>query len=135
IAIGVPVQKTDYVLAYEDYGHNGYIELLAGIYLLFGPSPYAARLLNSVVFLAGAALLFRIGRGAYGPVAAFGSVAILLFLPSLFMWSIALLKEPLYFAGMAAAVGCTVAALRRHPLLWRTGAVAGAIGPAQVVGS
>lgn len=104
IATGVPSQRVDYGQAFEDYGTNAYNTLVADAYLVFGPSPYGLRLLSSLVSVLAALLLFHMVRRSYGPVTAFGGLAVLLFLPTQFMWSIAMLKEPFIFAATVLAL-------------------------------
>ena len=53
-------------------------------------------MINSACYLAGALVLFRFVRPAFGGVAALAGLAVMLFTPSLFMWSISALKEPSY---------------------------------------
>ena len=130
IALGFPAQKIDYVLAFEEYGWNGYIGFVATAYRLFGPSPYGLRLLNSLVFIGGAVLLYRVARRAYGPLPAFGALTVLLFLPTPFIWSIALLKEPLYFGLTALIIAAMVVVLRSGPLPRRIAAASAALGVA-----
>ena len=127
IALGFPAQKIDYILAFEEYGWNGYVGVVATAYRLFGPSPYGLRLLNGLVFVGGAVLLFRVARRAYGPLPAFGASTLLLFLPTPFMWSIALLKEPLYFGLTVLIICATVAVLRSGPWYRRAGAAGAAL--------
>jgi hypothetical protein len=73
-----------------------------------GPTPYSMRVLNAVLFVGGAFLLFHVARRAYGSVAAFVGLALLLAVPSLAASSISLLKEPLYFACSALLLWCAV---------------------------
>lgn len=104
VATGVPVTQYDYFVTNDEYGRNSYITLLTAIQVLFGPTPYSMRLLNTLLFLIASVLLFRACRSAFGPLPAFGGLAVMLFLPTLFVWSISLLKEPLYLLGTAMIV-------------------------------
>ena len=108
IVRGWPTTKYDYFVAYDEYGRNSFTAALTGLQLIFGPTPYSLRLLNALLFLCGALLLFRVAYRAFGRVAAFGGLLVVLFWPSLFVWSISLLKEPLYFLCGAVAVTCAV---------------------------
>ena len=108
IVRGWPTTKYDYFVAYDEYGRNSFIAALTGLQLIFGPTPYSLRLLNALLFLCGALLLCRVAFGAFGRVTAFGGLLVVLFWPSLFAWSISLLKEPLYFLCGAVAVTCAV---------------------------
>jgi hypothetical protein len=97
ILFGITGGKYDYFIVLDEYGHTSYVELLSAIQIVFGPTPFSMRILNAVLFLAGAAVLFRAARPAFGQTAAFAGLIVLLFLPSLAWASISLLKESLYF--------------------------------------
>jgi membrane protein implicated in regulation of membrane protease activity len=109
VITGVPVTQYDYFVASDEYGRNSYITALTGIQVLFGPTPYSMRLLNMLLFTAGAVLLFRATRSAFGPLPAFGGLAVMMFLPTLFLWSISLLKEPLYLFGTTLVLAGAIA--------------------------
>jgi hypothetical protein len=117
LLLGVPANKYDYVVAFDEYGRNTYVSFLTATQIAFGPAPYGLRLINSVLFIAGGLLLYRMTRATLGPAPAMAGLAALLFLPTLFVWSISLLKESLYFAGSALLLWATVAALRAR--VWR----------------
>ena len=87
--------KYDYFIVLDEYGQTSYVNLLSAIQIVFGPTPFSMRLVNAVFFLAGAVLLFRAARPAFGPTATFSALVVLLFLPSLMWSSISLLKESL----------------------------------------
>lgn len=76
------------------------------------------RLLNMLLFTIAAILLFRTTRSAFGPLPAFLGLATMMFLPTLFYWSISLLKEPLYLLGttlvVTGAISASEAATRRE---------------------
>jgi hypothetical protein len=129
VLTGAPVGPYDYVVASDEYGRNSYITLLTGIQILFGPTPYSQRLLNALLFTVAAILLFRTVRASFGALPAFGGLIVMLFLPSLFVWSISLLKEPLYLLGgtlvLTGAIGAARAATWRVRVLAGLGALAG----------
>lgn len=112
VALGIPIHRADLIYAFDDYSYTSYLYVLALLQVLFGPAPYGLHLFGAAVYLAGAVLLFRLVRPSLGPVTAFGGLALLLFLPSLFAWSISALKEPLYFAIGAGTLAATVRAVR-----------------------
>ena len=112
LVTGVPVGQYDYFVAGDEYGRTSYITLLTGIQVLFGPTPYSMRFLNTLLFLIAAILLFRTARSAFGPLPAFGGLIVLLFLPTLFVWSISLMKEPLYLLGSTLVLTGVVSTLR-----------------------
>lgn len=118
LLLGVPANKYDYVVAFDEYGRNSYVSFLTATQIAFGPAPYGMRMINAALFVAGGLLLYRVTRAALGPVPAMAGLTALLFLPTLFVWSISLLKESLYFAGTAVILWATVVALRGR--VWRT---------------
>jgi len=114
IVTGAPVGQYDYLIAHDEYGNNSYITALTVAQILFGPTPYSMRILNALLFLIAGILLFRMTRAAFGSLPAFVGLVTLLFLPTLFYWSISLLKEPLYLLG-GTLVLTGVAASARAP--------------------
>lgn len=112
ILLGVPALKHDYALAFEDYGRTSYLWIVTAAQLLFGPSPYGLRLMNALLFLAGAILLYRLARRSFGPLPAGIGLALLLFLPTWLLWSISLLKESLYFFLAALVLTASIAVVR-----------------------
>lgn len=112
LLLGLPTNKFDSFVVNDMYGRNAYISLLTGLEVLFGPIPYSIRALNTLCFLTGALLLFRLTRRGYGRAPAFAALGVVLFLPSFFVWSVSLLKEPLYFLCTAAFLVAASASLR-----------------------
>jgi len=129
VITGAPAGQYDYVVASDEYGRNSYITLLTAIQVLFGPTPYSMRLLNTLLFMTASILLFRMARSSFGPLPAFGGLALLLFLPTLFYWSISLLKEPLYLLGTTLVITGVAATAGEGPwprrLLFALAAAAG----------
>ena len=122
---GLTTDTYDFFIAFDEYGRNSYVTALTTAQVIFGPTPYSLRLLNTLLFTIGALLLFRLSRDAFGPHPAFGGLAVVLSWPSLFVWSISLLKESLYFLLGAIALTAAIAAARRPS--WRSRALALAI--------
>ena len=102
IALGLAHTTYDYFVATDDYGRTSYLGLLTALQVVFGPTPYSMRLLNALMFVAAATLLFRAVRPAFGALPAFAGLITILFLPSLFAGSVSLLKESLYFLAASA---------------------------------
>ena len=112
LLLGNPTNKFDSFVVGDIYGRNSYVTLLTGLQVLFGPVVYSVRLLNGVFFLAGALLLFRLTRPTYGRLPALTALIVVLFLPSFFVWSVSLLKEPLYFLCTAVFLAAAARSLR-----------------------
>ncbi len=119
VITGANVTPYDYFVAYDEYGRSGYITLLTALQILFGPTPYSMRVFNIVLFMTAALMLFRTARTAFGPLPAFSGLAMMLFWPTLFYWSISLLKEPLYLLAGALSLTGTIAAVRALTARWR----------------
>jgi len=117
LLLGVPTNKYDSFVVNDMYGDNYYNHALTILQVLAGPIPYAIRFLNIVLYLAGALVLFRRAYAAYGRAPAFAALAVVLFLPSFFVWSASLLKEPLYF--FCTAVFLVMASRTLRAPMWR----------------
>ena len=126
IMMGYTGGKYDHFVVNDEYGRTSYLGVLTALQVMFGPTPFSMRLLNAVLFTAGAGLLFRIARQSFGPLPATTGLVVMLFLPSLVWSSITLLKESLYFLASAAILSCVVA-LTRTPRLARGIALAAAV--------
>jgi hypothetical protein len=106
---GLPVGPAGVWEAFHrSYGWSSYINVLAYIQYLIGSSPYGVHLVNAVLSLGSAALLYRAVRPAVGERAAIAGLVVLLFLPTLLSWSVTTLKDTLYVflgvLGLAAVV-------------------------------
>jgi hypothetical protein len=103
-ALQLPVHNADLIYAFADYGRTSHLYVLAFLQTLVGPSPYGVHLFGAAIYLAAAVVLFRTVRPVFGRAPSLMGLTLLLFLPSLFAWSISALKEPLYFLATACAV-------------------------------
>jgi hypothetical protein len=108
VALGIPIHNADLIYAFDDYSYMHYMYFIAGVEALAGFAPYGLKILSAAMYVGGAVVLFRLARRAYGSGVALAGLLVVLFLPSLFAWSIAVLKEPPYF--LIGALGCAVAA-------------------------
>lgn len=126
IAVGLTQGKYDYFVVTDQYGRTSYLQLLTIFQVLFGPTPYGMRAFNALLFVSGAVILFRLVRPGLGSMAAWCGLTVLLFLPSLFVSSISLLKEPVYFLLTTVLLWCAATVLRKPG--WRRGLMAAAIG-------
>ena len=112
VALGIPLHPADLVKAYESANESGYLYGLSLIQTLFGPSPYGLHLLGILCYVAAVVLLFRLVRTTLGRVPALLGLIALLFLPSLFAWSVSVLKEPSFVLGGAVIVVAAARLLR-----------------------
>ena len=133
VALGVPVHALDLEYAFEPFGRSGYLYLLALIQLLAGPSPYGLHLLGVFFYVLAILLLYRLVRATLGRMPALFGLAVLLFLPSLFAWSVSVLKEPLFVLVSALSLILAVRLVRASSLLGRGLAAAGIIAVAGVL--
>ena len=128
IVRGAPISLYGYVVAFNGPGRSSYVTAATVLQVIAGPTPYALRLLNTLLFTLGALLLFRLSRRSFGFVPALAGLAAVLGWPSLFAWSISLLKESLSFLlRRGRARGIRGAATGRHVaraparISWRRG--------------
>ncbi|MBI3402912.1 MAG: hypothetical protein HY048_15970 [Acidobacteria bacterium] len=109
IFLGIPVGSRDYIEAFEpQFGWSAYNYVLAFLHVLFGRSPYGVAVFSAALFLTAASLLYRCCRRAFGPLAAFAGLAGVLFMPSVFAWSVVPLKEAMQFLLLTTAVVASV---------------------------
>jgi hypothetical protein len=131
LLLGMPTNRFDAFVVNDMYGRNSYNAMLAALQVLFGPVPYSIRLLNGLFFIAGALVLFRLTRTVYGRLPAFAALTVVLFMPSFFVWSVSLLKEPLYF--FCTAVFLAAAAISLRDVAARDRIVAAIVGVVALV--
>jgi hypothetical protein len=125
IGLGVPISAADFIYAVEETGKSYYLFILAYVQAVVGAAPYGVHLFNLALYFTAVLLLYRLARASYGRVAAFGGLCVLLWLPSLFIWSISALKEPLYTLLAAVELLCAIHIVRSPT--WRL-RVASALG-------
>jgi hypothetical protein len=128
VAMGIPISTESFLYAYDATGYSSYQEVLIFLQMLFGPVPYGIHLLNAALFLTGIALLYRLARASYGPVPALVGLAYLLFLPSLFTWSVSALKESLYLMLTSVVLVSAIAAARARSGAGRAAALIVVLG-------
>ena len=112
LILGFAAGKYDYFVVSDEYGQTSYLRLLTWLQVIAGPTPYGMRVVNALMFITGSALMFRTVRTGFGATAAFTGLAVLLFLPSLFFWSISLLKESMFFLLTAILIASVARLLR-----------------------
>jgi hypothetical protein len=135
IGLGVPISAADYIYAFDVVGQSSYLYLLAYLQALVGPAPYGVHVFNAVLYLVAALVLYRFVRPAFGGVPAIGGLAVLLFLPSLFAWSISALKESMFVLVAAGQLVCAVQIVRAPRWSGRVLALGGAVAGAVVLES
>lgn len=113
------------LLVFNTYGGNVFYYYLAYLQVLLGAAPYAITLVSVVAFVGGSVMLHRRARQAYGVVPAGIGLALLLFWPTWFVWSVSMLKESVLLLLSATAIVC-VARLPNVTGWPRAGAVLGA---------
>jgi hypothetical protein len=121
LLFGFATTKYDYFVVLDEYGRTRYLDLLTLLQVVFGPTPFGMRVLNALFYVAGAILLFRVARPAFGRTAAFAGLIALLFMPSQIWASISLLKESLYFCVAALLVYSVVRAVRARTAIAMAG--------------
>lgn len=99
--------KYDYFVANDAYGQTSYVTLLTWLQVVFGPTPYSLKIVNGLLYVCGAGVLYRMARAAFGALPALAGLSALLFLPSLLFSSVSLLKESAYFLVAAVFVAGT----------------------------
>jgi hypothetical protein len=108
IGLGIPISPADMIYVYDDVGQSSYLYVLAYVQALVGDAPYGNNVFNATLYVAAAIILYRFVRRSFGGAVALGGFVLLLLLPSLFIWSISVLKEPLYI--LIAAIQLIAAA-------------------------
>src|SRR5262249_45131323 len=88
VAARIPIPPPELLEAFDDYSYTSYLYVLGFLQVLLGPAPYGAHLSGMLLYLASCVILFRVARRRFGALAAHGGLLLLLFLPSLFAWSI-----------------------------------------------
>lgn len=126
--LGVPIGPHQALQIVERYGASSYPLLLAAIQYLVGPAPYGLALLSTAAYIAGVFLWYRIVRARFGAAVATCGLTLLLVWPSLFMWSVAVLKESFQFFLTAAVTAAAYHVVRSPRWIARAGFLAAAVG-------
>ena len=127
VALGVPTHTADFIYAFDDSGWTSHLYVLAFLQVLVGPSPYGVHLLGIAMYLLGAVVLYRAGRPTFGRAPALCALGLILFLPSLFAWSISALKEPLYFLFTSCSISWSLTMVRDRRWMIKLVALAGVV--------
>lgn len=128
MALDVPMPTIYYVDSYSAYARTNFHDALALVQMWLGPASYGLRMLSGVLYVTGALMMYRVARDRFGRVAAAGSLAAVLFLPTLFVWSISVVKEaPFAFLMSVTLAASTAAARPRVSVPQRVGCIAVAL--------
>ena len=127
LAVGLPLHSADLIYMFDETGLTSHLYVLAFVQVLGGPAPYGVHLLGTVFFLTAAVMLYRPIRVSFGRMPAALGLTAILFLPSLFAWSVSALKEPLFFLLTATSVALAAKLVRGPGWRGRLGAVAGIV--------
>ena len=120
----VRLSKYDYEIVYDTFGRTGYLTAFTWVQAALGPAPYGMRALNAVIFVAAAAMLFRLAQPVVGGSVSLIGLTVLVCLPSLFFWSISLLKESVYFFLTASCLTAGVVLARSRTAIGSLAALA-----------
>jgi hypothetical protein len=134
-ALQLPVHSADLIYAFDTFGWTSHLYVLAFLQTLAGPSPYGVHLFGAALFLAAAVVLFRTVRPAFGRAPSLLGLIVLLFLPSVFAWSISALKEPLYFLATACSVALAARLARDERMGIRLLSLAGLVAVVAALGT
>ena len=108
VSMGIPISKADFIYAFDETGDSSYLRILSYIQALVGLAPYGIHVLNAGAYLAAVLVLFRVAQKRFGGLASVIGSALLLVMPSLFIWSVSALKEPSYFLVAAVTLAAAV---------------------------
>lgn len=127
VFLGVPISPADMIYVFDDVGRSSYIYVLAYIQALVGDAPYGLNVLNVCWYVGAVLILYRLARRSFGGVTAMAGLALLLFLPSLFSWSVSVLKESPYILLAAVELTLAVRVVRGKRWSTRLAAAAGVV--------
>jgi len=118
---GVPLGPHQFREIFNPYGASSYLVTLAVLQRIFGPAPNALALVSATCHMAASLLVFQELRRTFGLPAARMALGLLLFWPTLFVWSVSVLKESAQFLLIAVTlIGAsrTVAARGAPRVAW-----------------
>ena len=114
----IPISPADVIYSDDPVGRTGYMYVLAFVQALVGDAPYGLHMLSMVLYLCGVLAIYRFMRSAFGGTVAMAGLIVLLFLPSLALWSISVLKEPMNVFMLVGELMCAVWIVRA-PHWWQ----------------
>lgn len=111
--LGMPMLSSDFQAAFEpEYGWSSYLYVVAYVQFLMGLTPFGVHLFNVGLFVTAGVMMHRLARSAYGSAAALAGLALLLFMPSLIMWSSSALKESFHLLLISLVIVAVVHVVR-----------------------
>ena len=93
VSLGLPMHMLDLEYAFEPNGRSSFTYFLAVVQALVGSAPYGLHLVSIAFYVVGVLWLYRLVRARFGRMPSICGLTLLLFLPSLFAWSVSVLKE------------------------------------------
>jgi hypothetical protein len=119
--LGIPIGPHQSISIFDPYAASSYPYLLAAVQTIAGPSPYGLCLLSIALVTAGALLMHAIVRRAFGGLVATAGLASVMVWPTLFAWSISVLRESAQFCLGAVLASALFWLVRARGLLARAG--------------
>jgi Dolichyl-phosphate-mannose-protein mannosyltransferase len=104
LALGHSLHAIDLEYAFEPNGSSSFLYVIAFIQAIVGPAPYGLHLVNIALYVAAVLILYRVVRRSYGRMPAAFGLIVLLFQPTLLIWSTSVLKESAFVLAGAASL-------------------------------
>src|SRR3990172_3293457 len=93
---GGSYEKAINSFTYGNYGFHGFTMLLAYLFYIFGPMKFSGRLINILLGTLTGIFVYYIVKRIFGQKSAKISAVLVTFFPSILIWSLDFLKDPLY---------------------------------------
>ena len=93
---GGSYEKAINYFTYGNYGFHGFTMLLAYLVYIFGPMKFSGRLINILLGTLTGIFVYYIVKRIFGQKSAKISAVLVTFFPSMFIWSLDFLKDPIY---------------------------------------
>lgn len=135
VALGITIHPADLIYAFDESGWTSHLYVLSFLEAFVGPAPYGLHLSGVALYLLAAVVLFRMLRPSFGRAPAFLLFALLCFLPSLFVWSVSVLKEPLYVLLTIVSLAMAAAVVRAKRWIGRIAALVTLIAVVATIGT
>jgi hypothetical protein len=126
--LGVDIGPHQWLGIFVPYAASSFPYVLAAIQTVVGPAPYGVCLLSVVLFIAGALLIHSMIREAFGAACATFALGSILFWPTLFAWSVSVLRESSQWFLVALSTAALFHLVRDRRLPARVGWTAALVG-------